>query len=110
MVHSWNHTKREELTIYQDLANKFKEHGELLSQVEHHRNVVRDAQLKLQKHEGILKKLQDRSQSLQQELNSLHEQADAAKAASDTVLPPMPPPSFPPEDVAAKNPDNLSDV
>ena len=47
--------KREEPTIYQDLANKFKEHGKVLSQVEHHRNVVRDPQLKLQKHEGILK-------------------------------------------------------
>ena len=40
--------KREEPTIYEDLANKFKEHGKVLSQVEHHRNVVRDAQLKLQ--------------------------------------------------------------
>ena len=44
--------KREEPTIYQDLANKFKEHGKVLSQVEHHRSVVRDAQLKLQKHVG----------------------------------------------------------
>ena len=81
-----------------------------MSQVEHHRNVVRDAQLKLQKHEGILKELQDRSQSLQQEINSLQEQADAAKAASDSVLPPMPPPSFPPEDAPAKNTDDLSGV
>ena len=63
--------KREEPTIYQDLANKFKEHGKVLSQVEHHRSVVRDAQQKLQKHEGILKELQDRSQILQQEINSL---------------------------------------
>ena len=48
IVHSWNHPKREEPTIYQDLANKFKEHGKVLSQVEHHRGVV-NAQLKLQK-------------------------------------------------------------
>ena len=102
--------KREEPTIYQDLANKFKEHCKVLSQVEHHRNVVRDAQLKLQKHEGILKELQDRSQSLQQEINSLQEQADAAKAASDSVLPPMLPPSFPPEGAPAKNTDDLSGV
>ena len=72
--------------------------------------MVRDAQLKLQKHEGILKELQDRSQSLQQEINSLQEQADAAKAASDSVLPPIPPPTFPPEDAAAKNTDELSGV
>ena len=97
--------KREERTIYQDLANKFKEHGKVSSQVEHHRNVGRDAQLKLQKHEGILNELQDRSQSLQQEINSLQEQADVAKAASDSVLPPIPPLSFPPEDAAAKNTD-----
>ena len=102
--------KREEPTIYQDLANKFKEHGKVLSQVEHHRSVVRDAQQKLQKHEGILKELQDRSQILQQEINSLQEQADAAKAASEMLLPPMPPPSFPPEDAVAKNTDELSGV
>ena len=57
--------KREEPTIYQDLANKFKEHGKVLSQVEHHRGVVKDAQQKLPKHEGILKELLDRSQVLQ---------------------------------------------
>ena len=90
--------KREEPTIFQDLANKFKEHGKVLSQVEHHRYVVRDAPLKVQKHESILKELLDRSQSLQLEINSLQEQADAAKAASDLLLPPMLPPSFPPED------------
>ena len=90
--------KWEEPTIYQELANKFKEHGKGLSQVEHHRSVVRDAQQKLQKHEGILKELQDRSQILQQEINSLQEQADAEKAASEMLLPPMPPPSFLPED------------
>ena len=102
--------KREEPTIFQDLANKFKEHGKVLSQVEHHRSVVRDAQLKLQKHESILKELLDRSQSLQLEINSLQEQADAEKAASEMLLPPMPPPSFPPEDAVAKNTDELSGV
>ena len=35
--------KREEPTIHQDLANKYKVHGKVLSQVEHHRSVVRDA-------------------------------------------------------------------
>ena len=102
--------KREEPTIYQDLANKFKEHGKVLSQVEHHRSVVRDAQLKLQKHEGILKELQDRSQILQQEINSLQEQADTEKAASEMLLPPMPPPAFPPEEAVAKTIDELSGV
>ena len=102
--------KREEPTIYQDLANKLKEHGKVLSQVEHHRSVVRDAQQKLQKHEGILKELQDRSQILQQEINSLQEQADAEKAASEMLLPPMPPPSFPPEDAVVKPIDELSGV
>ena len=72
--------------------------------------VVRDAQLKLQKHEGILKELQDRSQILQQEINSLQEQADAEKAASEMLLPPMPSPSFPPEGAVAKNTDELSGV
>ena len=56
--------KREEPTFYQDLANKLKEHGKVLGQVEHHRNVVRDAQLKLQKHQGVLQDLMERSQSL----------------------------------------------
>ena len=95
--------KREEPTIYQDLANKLKEHGKVLSQVEHHRGVVKDAQQKLQKHEGFLKELLDRSQVLQQEINSLQEQVDAEKAAADSLLPPMPPPSFPPEDTVVKS-------
>ena len=99
--------KREEPTIYQDLANKLKEHVKVLGQVEHHRSVVRDAQQKLQKHEGILKELQDRSQILQQEINSLQEQADAEKAASEMLLPPMPPPSFPPEDPVVKPIDEV---
>ena len=102
--------KREEPTTYQDLANKFKEHGKVLGQVEHHRSVVRDAQQKRQKHEGILKELQDRSQILQQEINSQQEQADAEKAASDMLLPPMPPPSFPPDDAVVKPIDELSGV
>ena len=87
--------KREEPTIYQDLANKFKEHGKVLSQVEHHRSVVRDAQLKLHKHEGILHDLLVRSQSLQLEINSLQAQVEAAKAASASGLPSVPP-SVPP--------------
>ena len=81
-----------------------------MSQVEHHRSVVRDAQQKLQKHEGTLKELQDRSQILQQEINSLQEQGDAEKAASEMLLPPMPPPSFPPEDAVVKTIDELSGV
>ena len=88
--------KREEPSIDQDLANKFKEHGKVLSQVEHHRSVVRDAQLKLQKHEGILQDLLERSQSLQLEINSLQGQVEAAKAASASGLPSVPPPSVPP--------------
>ena len=58
----------------------------------------------------ILKELQDRSQILQQEINSLQEQADAEKAASDMLLPPMPPPIFPPEDAVVKPIDELSGV
>ena len=95
--------KREEPTIYQDLANKLKEHGKVLSQVEHHRGVVKDAQQKLQKHEGFLKELLDRSQVLQQEINSLQEQVDAEKASADALLPPMPPPSFPPVDTVVES-------
>ena len=83
--------KREELTIHQDLAHKFKEHGKVLRQVEHHRSVVRDAQLKLQKHEGILQVLLERSQKLQLEINSLQGQVEAAKAASASDLPGVPP-------------------
>ena len=78
-----------------------------MSQVEHHRGVVKDAQQKLQKHEGFLKELLDRSQVLQQEINSLQEQADAEKAAFDTLIPPMPPPSFPPEDTVVKSIDEV---
>ena len=89
--------KREEPTIFQDLASKYKEHGKVLSQVQHHRNVFRDAQLKLQKHQGILQELLERSQSLQLEINSLQVQDEAVKAASASVVPPMPPPSFPPK-------------
>ena len=95
--------KREEPTIYQDLANKLKEHGKVLGQVEHHRGVVKDAQQKLQKHEGFLKELLDRSQVLQQEITSLQEQVDADKASADALLPPMPPPSFPPADTVAES-------
>ena len=69
--------------------------------------MVKDAQQKLQKHEGFLKELLDRSQVLQQEINSLQEQADAEKAASDTLLPPMPPPSFPPVDTVVKSIDEV---
>ena len=41
--------KREEPTIYQDLANKLKEHGKVLSQVEHHRGVVKECTTKASK-------------------------------------------------------------
>ena len=102
--------KREEPTINQDLANKFKEHGKVLSQVEHHRNVVRDAQLKLQKHQGILQELLERSQSLQLEISCLQAQVEAAKAASASVLPPMPPPSVHPEGTPPVNADGPSGV
>ena len=47
---------------------------------------------------------------MQQQIYFLQEQADAAKAASDSVLPPMPPPRFPPEDALAKNADDVSGV
>ena len=55
---------------------------------------------------GFLKELLDRSQVLQQEINSLQEQADAEKAASDTLLPPRLP-SFPPEDTVVKSIDEV---
>ena len=94
--------KREELTIYQDLAK-------VLSQVEHHRSVVRDAQLKLQKHQGILQELLERGQSLQLE-NSLQAQVEAAKASSASVLPSVPPPCVPPEGTPLVNADGSSGV
>ena len=40
----------------------------------------------------------------------MQEQADAEKAASDSLLPPMPPPSFPPEDTAVKSIDEVPGV
>ena len=78
--------KREEPTIYQELANKFKEHGKGLSQVEHHRSVVRDAR----------QEFLERSQSLQMEINSLQGQVEEAKAASASDLHSVPPPGVPP--------------
>ena len=81
--------------LEQDLAYKFKEHGKVLSQVEHHRSVVRDAQLELQKHEGILQDLLERSQCLQLEIYSLQAQVEAAEAASASSLPSVPPPWYP---------------
>ena len=85
-----------------------KEDGKVLSQVDHHRNVVRDAQLKLQKHQGVLQDLLERSQSLQLEINSLQVQVEAAKAASASVVPPMPPPSVPLEGTPPVNADDPS--
>ena len=54
-----------------------------------------------------MKELLDRSQVLQHEINSLQEQADAEKAASEMLLPPMPPPSFHPEDTVVKPIDEV---
>ena len=72
-----------------------------MSQVEHHRNVVRVAQLKLQKLQGVLQDPLERSQSTIQ--------VEAAKAASASVVPPMPPPSVPPEDTLPVNADDPPD-
>ena len=102
--------KREEPTIYQDLADKFMEHGKVLSQVEHHRSVVRDSQLKLQKQQGILQELLERSQSLQLEIDSLQAQVEAAQAASATVLPSVLPLSVLPEGTPLVNADGSSGV
>ena len=89
--------RQEESSIYQDLANKDKEHSKILRQVEHHRNVVRDAEAKLSKQQTILQELLDRSQCLKQEIDALQAQV-AAAANPSLVIPPMPPPSNPPDD------------
>ena len=83
--------RQEESWIYQDLANKDKEHSKILRQVEHHRNVVRDAEAKLCKQQTILQELLDRSQCLKQEIDALQAQV-AAAANPSLVIPPMPPP------------------
>ena len=87
--------KKEETTIYQDLANKDKEHGKILRQVEHQRNVVRDAEAKLHKHRGVLEELLERGQNLKREIDMLRAQV-AVAANSAQVVPPMPPPGNPP--------------
>ena len=56
--------KKEETTIYQELANKVKEQGKVLGQVEHHRNVVRDVDAKIRKQQGLLQELLARNQIL----------------------------------------------
>ena len=52
----------------------------------------------------------DRSQSLQLEINSLQEETEAVKAASASVVPPMPPPSFPFEGAPVVKADGPSGV
>ena len=51
-------------TIFQELANKVKEQGKVLEQVEHHRNVVRDVDAKLHKQQGVLQEFLARNQIL----------------------------------------------
>ena len=87
------------------LANKVKEHGKIWGQVEHHRTVFRDAQLKLHKQQGGFAR---RSQSLQQEIDTLQAQVAAAKVTP--APPPMPPPSVPPEGSPPVNADDPSNV
>ena len=98
--------RKEETAIYQDLANKVKEHGKILRQVEHHRNVVRDAEAKLCKQQSLLQKLLERGQSLKQEIDTLQTQV-AAAANSSQVIPPMPPPSNSPDDSPSLPPSPL---
>ena len=70
--------KKEETKIYQELANKVKEEGNALGQVEHHRNVVRDVEAKLHKQHGLLQELLARNQILQQEIDTLQSQVAVA--------------------------------
>ena len=77
--------KKEETTIYQDMPNKVKEHGEILEKYEHQRNVVRDAEAKLHKQQGLLQELLERSQSLKQEIDTLQAQVAAAANSSQVV-------------------------
>ena len=87
--------KKEETTIYQDLATKVKEHGQIFGQVEHLRNVVRDDEAKLHKQQRLLQELSERSQNLKREIDMLQAQV-AAAASSSQVIPPMHLPGNPP--------------
>ena len=78
----WPPPKEEETTIYQDLANKVKEDGKILGQGKHHRHVVRDAEAKLHKQQGLLQELVAHSQSLKQEIDTLQAQVTEGTAKS----------------------------
>ena len=86
--------KKEETTIYQELANKVKEQ-DVLVQVDHHRNVVRDVEAKLHKQQGLLQELLDRNQILQQEIDTLHAQVVAATNPYRDISPMLPPGNYP---------------
>ena len=69
------------------MANKTKERGSVMGQIEHNCNVVRDLETKLHKRTELLQELVERKKALQQEIEELEAQVAAALHASQRTDP-----------------------
>ena len=84
---------KEEEPLAVQLANKTKEMGTVMRQIEHYRNVCRDLEVKLMRQGELLDENIARKAALQDEINVV----EARIAAEETGPPPAAPPGPPPE-------------
>ena len=71
--------QKEEVPLALQLANKTKERGTVLAQIERERGLVRDFEVKFKKHSEALVELMERKYSLQREIEELERLSAAAE-------------------------------
>ena len=77
--------QKEEVLLALQLANKTKERGSVLAQIERERVLVGDLKAKYEKHTETLTQLMERKYSLQREIEELEALSAAAEAKQQTV-------------------------
>ena len=103
--------QKEEVPLVLQLANKAKERGRFLAQIERERVLVGDLKAKYEKHTETLTQLMERKYSLQRETEELEALSAAAEAKQQAVLgPPQGPQPVGPRDVFPGPPPLIEEV
>ena len=85
---------KEEEPLAVQLANKTKEMGTVMRQIEHYRNVCRDLEVKLMRQGELLDENIARKAALQEEINEVEARIAAEENEPPPAAPPGPPPDF----------------
>ena len=85
---------KEEEPLAVQLANKTKEMGTVMRQIEHYRNVCRDLEVKLMRQGELLDENIARKAALQDEINEVEARIAAEENGPPPAAPPGPPPEF----------------